>query len=147
MSERQIKNMSNSKHSGYARIFGFVLHSFSLDRKKFNHESQKQYFELKKLNNVQVLEKLKHLQVTKNTPYLEKLTTDYEQMMLMVNAHSNQANGVQIPVDSENEIDKIAALGFQYERDAIQSMYETGRISRDLSKKMHDNISLLEIQV
>jgi len=39
------------------------------------------------------------------------------------------------------------SLGFQIERDSIQTMFENGRISRETASQMSKNISLLELQI
>jgi hypothetical protein len=47
----------------------------------------------------------------------------------------------------EKRLKNITSLGFQLERDAIQTMFENGLISKKTAKKMRNNISLFEIQL
>jgi hypothetical protein len=42
---------------------------------------------------------------------------------------------------------EIVALAFQTEREGIQEMFESGRISRDSAKEMRHNLSLLELEL
>ena len=50
--------------------------------------------------------------------------------------------------DNHNEIlIETAAIAFQIERDNIQTMFETDRISREKAKELRNNIALLEISL
>jgi len=48
---------------------------------------------------------------------------------------------------NDESLAAVALYGFQVERDNIQIMLETGRISRETAKEMRNNISLMEVQL
>jgi CPA1 family monovalent cation:H+ antiporter len=47
----------------------------------------------------------------------------------------------------EDEISEVATIAFQMERDNIQTMFESGRISREKAKELRNNITLLETEL
>ena len=88
-----------------------------------------------------VLEKLKGIDKTENSPVVRKITAEYELHLSMF--LRGQRHGES---DSET-VASVLAYGFQVERDNIQAMLECGRISRETAKEMRHNISLLELQL
>ena len=144
MADGQIAAISNSKDgtpspTQFLRIFVQV---FRFNRKKV---SPKQVIFLRESNVAYIIDRLKELRSDRENYYLEKIISDYERILLIDERGDSKRNN--ITETDEKSIEKVTALGFQLERNIIQTMYENGRISRELSNKLRNNISLLEIEM
>jgi len=106
--------------------------------------SKKQFYDLYRTNDTFVLQKLKQLHETDDRPLINKYISDYEFSLSIQNSKdaSHEANN-----EEAASVESIAALGFQLERDNIQTMFESGRISWETAGQMRRNISLLELQI
>jgi len=103
--------------------------------------SRTKIFELMENNARFVIEKLNQMSKTDDSPVIQKVMTDYEIMVSIYQRHLSHDEA------NDESIATVALHGFQIERDNIQAMLETGRISRETAKEMRHNISLMELQM
>ncbi len=95
--------------------------------------------------NYFVLERLRGLLATEDTPALRKVTAAYAYAASMRRKRGSMKDGTRREADNE-AIAEITSRGFQIERDCIQTMIEAGRISHHTAREMRQNISLSEVQ-
>ncbi|WP_099467165.1 hypothetical protein [Konateibacter massiliensis] len=124
--------------------------------KKFDRSEQnavevrKRIYKLYKSNDMYVLEKLKALD--EGNSLVKKYIADYELSLSIWSGHEEKDDLKREEglVNEENvtlNVEDIVTLGFQIERNNIQTMYENGRISWETAQRMRENISLMEIQL
>ena len=107
-----------------------------------NHvELRNKVLALMEVNAQFVLEKLKIMDKTEDSPAIKKLMAEYE-------LHSSMFQRGWRHNESDNKIlVSVVSYGFQIERDNIQTMLEAGRISKETAREIRHNISLLEVQL
>jgi CPA1 family monovalent cation:H+ antiporter len=137
----QIKKLSKGRYVKPSLLSLIFL------RRHSNEEERRQFHTLMESNNAYVLNKLKELQNTTHDPSVEELIADYEHTLPMRRNMDRQVPGTTPSEHDKKGLKNSTSLGFQLERDAIQAMFENGRISRETAKKMRNNIALLEIQL
>ena len=118
------------------------------------HELRRRFAELRKGGCEFVLEKLRRMNETEPGPAVDRTILFYE---LSLSLHRSSRGGLYpAPPDAKEAnakeanafgLKEVASLGFQIERDAVQAMFEQGRISWKTAKEMRDNLSLLELQI
>ncbi len=119
--------------------FGMMKSSKSVDREKM--------VDIRSANHVFVLEKLKELKTMRDTPVINKMIGNYELSLAAMQSGLHERGKPAETNISETSLADMAAVAFQIERDNIQEMFENGRISRETSKDMRKNISILEAQI
>ncbi len=143
--DRQINKLSqNRSHSMISikrNIIRLIRQGRRTNGKNGDAELRTRFITLIEANNRYVLENLKQMSKTEDSPAIRKMITDYE-----FNQSMYQRRGQRGEVDKES-IAAVASHGFQAERDNIQAMFEAGRISRESAREMRHNISLLEVQL
>jgi len=112
------------------------------------HESipdGKEFWELSAADAQFVLDRLHSYNPDESNPAAEKIAAEYEVELGMSKTRAdNEGRRKRISGDM---ISKIAAEGFQIERELIQQMFEEGRLSRETTRKMRDNIAILETKL
>ena len=116
--------------------------TFAKYLKKITNKSK--FYDLYRANDSLVLKNLKQLQQTDHSFLVSKYISDYE---FSLSIQNNRKAGEETVSEETVSVENIAALGFQIERDSIQAMFESGRVSWETAQQMRKNISLLELRI
>jgi len=146
--DRLEDNISKNEKNPFKAAMKSV--NFAKYVKKFGNKEQdveaskRRFYNLYRANDSFVLQRLKQLHETDDSHLISKYISDYEFSLSLQNSRdaSHEANN-----EEAVSVESIAALGFQLERDNIQTMFEHGRISWETAGQMRRNISLLELQI
>jgi len=138
------KNERNSFKAALRNInFAKYVKRFS-NKGQDAEASKRRFYDLYRANDSFVLQKLKQHRKNDDSHLISKYISDYEFSLSLQN--SKEA-GQEADNEEAVSVESVAALGFQIERDNIQTMFENGRISWETAGQMRKNISLLELQI
>lgn len=122
-------------------------------------ENRMQFAKLKRLNSSYILSQLYEKQKEDPSLLIDKQITEYERMEVMLKERNLLADHAlprkaiaatppdEMIEEDEPEISDLVSIGFQMERDCIQTMFEQGKISRETTKRLRNNIALMELQL
>ena len=128
--------MKNIHFAKYLKRFG--------SKEPDTEASKRRFYDLYRTNDLFVLQKLKQLSKNGDSHLVSKYISDYE---FSLSVQNSRDGGQEADDEEAVNVEGIAALGFQIERDNIQTMFENGRISWETAGQMRKNISLLELQI
>ena len=128
--------MKNIHFAKYLKRFG--------SKEPDTEASKRRFYDLYRTNDLFVLQKLKQLSENGDSHLVSKYISDYE---FSLSVQNSRDGGQEADDEEAVSVEGIAALGFQIERDNIQTMFESGRISWETAGQMRKNISLLELQI
>ncbi len=129
----------------YLRSFVWM---YALRTKKIKREEMHlALLELTKSNEAFVLEKLYALKETDNNAVLERLISEQEMIMNLREIRMTQDKAEGNRAQNKELVLKITTRGFGIERELIQQMFETGRISWETARDLRNNINMLESQL
>ena len=138
------KNERNSFKAAMRNInFAKYVKRFS-NKGQDAEASKRRFYDLYRANDSFVLQNLKQHRKNDDSHLISKYISDYEFSLSLQN--SKEA-GQEADNEEAVSVESVAALGFQIERDNIQTMFENGRISWETAGQMRKNISLLELQI
>ncbi len=123
-----------------------LFKNLSLQQKK-NPQYEEQFSLINETAGAMVLSKLQELNPDGNDTLINKAISNRE---LILSIQRNRFRKLKEPAHIENaagQIADITSLGFQFERDQIQRMFEEGRISWDTANELRNNIYLQEMQM
>ncbi len=157
----------NMKKSMIKRIYLFLKHwrENPKQREEFENE-RRRFMEMKRKNNEYVLQKLYEKRDKEDSIMIERRIAEQEQMKLLLlermvlpgdhNAKRKE-NSIEPISPSDRKKDlrdegatdmvDLISIGFQIERDCIQSMFEQDKITREMARKFRNNIALMELQI
>ena len=113
-------------------------------RKRGAAPAGKDFWELSAADARFVLDKLHDEDPNGNSPAVGHIVSEYE---LTFEMYKNRAGGSGNGRIRGDKIAKVAAQGYQIERELIQQMFEDGRLSRETARRMRDNIAMLETKL
>jgi len=146
--DRLEDNISQSKRNPFKaamRNIHFAKYLKRFGSKEQDAEaSKRRFYDLYRTNDLFVLQKLKQLSENGDSHLVSKYISDYE---FSLSVQNSRDGGQEADDEEAVSVEGIAALGFQIERDNIQTMFENGRISWETAGQMRKNISLLELQI
>jgi len=139
--DNYIGRLSKKRFVLKKNIIRFLHHTHRLGKIKEQTGLRDRIFALMELNIQFVLEKLREMSQTDDSPAVRKMMADCESRLSMSQRHA--------PFDKVNEesLSSVASKGFQIERDNIRTMLENRRISKETATEMRHNLSLLELQL
>jgi len=114
------------------------------DKEQDEEASKRRFYDLYRANDFLVLQKLKQMRETDDNHLISKYISNYEFSLSIQGSRETVLDAKSIEAVN---VEDIAALGFQIERDSIQMMFENGRISWETARQMRKNITLLELQI
>jgi CPA1 family monovalent cation:H+ antiporter len=137
----------NSGMSNPFKILKGILRGKGHSKSRFrntvdNKTVRNQMVQLHEANSRYVVGKLKDLRKTDDSIQLKKTLSDYETSLLQAQNMIADPDRMKKSGIIEENLIQVAI-----ERDNIQRMFETGRISRGKAKKLRDNIALLETEL
>jgi len=143
--EDTISKKERNPFKAAAKSINFAKYIKKFGNKEQDAETSKRLFsDLYRANDSFVLQKLKKLRENDDSHLVSKYISDYEFSLSIQNSRDA---GQEADNEEAVNVESIAALGFQIERDNIQTMFENGRISWETAGQMRKNISLLELQI
>jgi hypothetical protein len=79
---------------------------------------------------------------------IKKSMSDYELLLLSYDSkRRRRKNGKGGKAADSKQTKDIMPIAFQFEREAIQASFESGKLSKKLAKEMRKNLSILEMQM
>ena len=138
-----IEKRSIRPHSSSLVWWRFLLRRFWHHERSNDsrHENHHTFPIIKQKTDTYVLDKLYQTQ-TQQPDILHSIISNYEATASFLSAEFDLINA-----SAENVEWETAALSFQMERDAIQHMLETGKISRETAKDMRATVLQIETQL
>ncbi|MDR2084200.1 MAG: Na+/H+ antiporter [Bacteroidales bacterium] len=129
-----------------------VLFSGKKRKKRFKHKFHDKEFhfevlKLKEINDSFVIKKLIERQQYDNSYELKKVLSEYESNLLNMNNMIAMAGRRKDFAKIEIAMTEVASTAFQIERDNIQAMFESGRISREKAKELRNNLMYMEAEL
>jgi len=141
-------NTRTRKGGGKAGFFrGFLMffkHAVNF-RGRADIMNRRADFENILITNTQyAIGKLNEIKNEENTAAVEKLTAEYELMSAVGRNHIKSDSRLTM---EDSSVHAVVERGFSIERELIQEMFETNRISRETAKEMRTAIFTLETQL
>jgi len=133
------------KRPGFLWVLTWLIRRSFRNRKRDKIPLDKNFWELSAADAQFVLDKLHDADPGGNSPAVEEIASEYEMAIDMCRNHADGGQGR--PPINEGVLSKVAAFGYQIERELIQQMFEEGRLSRETAHRMRDNIGMLEARM
>ena len=135
----------NNKRPKILWLFAWTVRRVFHSRKHVEASLGKEIWDLTAQNARYVLDRLKKDYA--GSPAAEKIAAGYNATINVAKAMRDQSAKGGRPHIDEALISRIAAGGYQIERELIQQMYEEGRLSWETARRMRDNIVMLETKL
>ncbi|MDR0713885.1 MAG: hypothetical protein LBF89_06480 [Bacteroidales bacterium] len=150
--DKQIALLSGKKYDLLPRFLRKIIKNRKIKLKRSRNLNENlRIIELRKSNDMFVIQCLKERQTADNSDELKNTLHKYESSLLFTEMLIENRIFLSKKLPGNDDIEKkiieIVAQAFQIERDNIQSMFEDGRISREKAKELRNNILLLETEL
>jgi len=139
---------NNGKEKIFTKIAWFFKHLLKFHRKKDSLPKHSAFKAIIDSNQKYVLEKLNKIKNEKNAALIEKLAAEFDlRSAFAINRGKSHPNSQPSSSVANSAIFAVASHGFSIERELIQEMFETNRITREIAKEMRVAIATVEAQL